>query len=254
MLLEEIRHGGVITGALSSQVDLQDALDAKLATTGGTISGNLTVSGILNASTLQVNSAYTFPAADGASDQYLQTDGSGNLTWAAVTSSQWTTTGSDIYYNTGKVGIGTDSPSYGLHILDSTTSQLALAYDVSNYTTFYTDASGNLTISPSGGTINFNSGADTLMSIEDSGANSVLAFDVGGTDKFAIGVDGQTSSFVFSARVRLMNKDFFPNWLQIANQKMMDDSIAEVRGKNFTRFWIGYNKTNRATWLIGAIF
>jgi hypothetical protein len=50
-----------------------------------------------------------------------------------------------------------------------------------------------------------------------------------------------------------MNKDFFPNWLQISNQKVMDDSVAEVRGKNFTGLWIGYNKTNRATWPIVAI-
>jgi hypothetical protein len=58
---------------------------------------------------------------------------------------------------TGSLGINTTTPSAQVDIL-ATTEQLRLLYDASNYTSFTVNASGNLTITPSGGLLTIGSG------------------------------------------------------------------------------------------------
>ncbi len=49
-------------------------------------------------------------------DKVLTSDGSGYATWQTPVISPWTKNGSKIYYNSGYVGIGTQTPSAGIHL------------------------------------------------------------------------------------------------------------------------------------------
>lgn len=89
-----------------------------------------------NASMTQ-NVTYALPADDGSSDQFLKTDGSGNLTWAtpASTSGGWTDDGTVVRLTTSTddVGIGTASPSQQLEITENfemppTTTTVGIVY------------------------------------------------------------------------------------------------------------------------------
>jgi hypothetical protein len=63
----------------------------------------------------------TYPTSDGTNGQFIKTDGAGNLSFATSSgSSLWTANGSDIYYNTGDVSIGTTTASANLHVYNGT--------------------------------------------------------------------------------------------------------------------------------------
>jgi len=94
------------------------------------------------------------PTMTGNSGKYLTTDGT-NSSWATIASSQWTTSGSDIYYNTGNVGIGTSSPTTKLHVSDTGTGTLiSSSSDTTNTGFSWSDGtiSGVLVASGVGGT------------------------------------------------------------------------------------------------------
>ena len=80
--------------------------------------GNTSVTDVKTSGTITAG-AITYPSIHGTSGQVLSTTGSGTLTWTTASGggSQWTSSSNDIYYSTGNVGIGTNSPSSKLHLV-----------------------------------------------------------------------------------------------------------------------------------------
>jgi hypothetical protein len=154
------------THLLPSTTGARDLGSTTLAFRNLFLTGNVTIPGTTTLNTV----AYTWPSADGAASQYLQTDGSGTLSWAAATagtlqaayeagnSIQLSAAQGDIrIYNdasaemmffdesTGNIGIGNTSPSFNLHVQNSTNANLALEGGTNYDPALYFRENGNST-------------------------------------------------------------------------------------------------------------
>ena len=113
------------TYAWTCAVDADSLDSTKLPLAGGTMAGAINMGGF------KINNLDTPAiATDAATKGYVDTQ------LGAIGSSQWTTSGSDIYYNTGNVGIGSATPVSKLHV----TGKLTVKPDFGTPNTGTTDA------------------------------------------------------------------------------------------------------------------
>ena len=98
--------------------------------------------------------------------------GDGNFTTSLGVGTDLTVSGNS--YITGNLGVGTSSPSAKIHSL-STSEQLRLGYDASNYLSFTVDSAGELDVDSTNGEIRFNSSAFIFEDSANHGTRATLS-------------------------------------------------------------------------------
>ena len=125
----------------------------------------------------------TYPIADGTSGQYLQTNGSGSLSWATVSASKWTidTTGTSL---TGSSVSVTGIPSTAVHVRVIVRD---MSLDGNNETDLRLGTSSGLAASGYSASGGYCGGANNLATFTDKfGSNGLSAsqYEINGVWNF----------------------------------------------------------------------
>ena len=186
---DQLDHAqGTLTASSALLVDSNKAIDeifiGNSSSTGGTLKLNEGTSNgthfaaIKAPNSLAASYTLTLPSDDGDVNEFLQTDGSGNLTWAAVTSSLTLAadTGSNDTFNTGETltftgGTGIDTTVSDNTITFAVDSTVTTASSTTTFTNKTFDANGT------GNSISNIEVADFASGVIDTDLSSVSASD-----------------------------------------------------------------------------
>jgi len=198
---------GTLTASSALLVDSNKAIDeifiGNSASTGGTLKLNegtnngAHFAAIKAPNSLAASYTLTLPSDDGDANEFLQTDGSGNLTWAAVTSSLTLAadTGSNDTFNTGETltftgGTGIDTTVSDNTITFAVDSTVTTASSTTTFTNKTFDANGT------GNSISNIEVADFASGVVDTDLSSVSGSDdtLASAKAIKAYVDTQTAS------------------------------------------------------------
>ena len=218
-------------------VALDDSADDLLIGNGSTVGSNIAI-GINASQVVKFNDAYTFPTSDGSANQVLQTNGSGALSFAAVSG----TTINNNADNRLITGSGTANTLEGEANATWNGNTLALTAGAGNTGISLTDGSTNYGFIGGGNALKSGGSANDFSFRTDTG--SIDFYTNGQNLRFAIESDGVINT---SELVRIGSGSTFENEAcNIKKTGSNDDAVlaldSDTGDASFYRFMRFYRK------------